>query len=401
MKQVLVDTYYRLLENTSTNRHRYLFDELSMSHRLIGIVGPRGTGKTTLMLQYIKEKIDSPDQAIYFSADHIYFSENSLFEFVSEQYELEGRRYFCIDEIHKYTNWNQELKNLYDSFPDMHIAFSGSSSIDLIQGSYDLSRRGLLYRLKIMSFREFLAFEKGVELPVYSLEEIQKNHRDICRTLPNQSELLKLFQEYVKRGMYPFYYEDKEHFSQRLLSLIEKTIYEDISCYFNLKTSSLPIMKKIVAFFATIQPGEVSLNTLAKSLKIDHKTVSSYLDILQSAGLLYKVGVDKSGAAMIRKAEKVFLHNPNIYDTILTELGHMGRAGTIRESFFLAMMDGAGLKPFYATTGDYVVKEEIYEIGGRNKDFKQVKDAGFLVKDDIIIGAGKREIPLYLLGFMY
>lgn len=401
MKQIILETYYRLLARTTTETHRYLFDTFNMSRQLVGIVGARGTGKTTMLLQYIKEKITDPDKALYFSADHIYFSENSLFEFVAEQYELEGRTHFCIDEVHKYPNWNQELKNMYDSFPDVHVAFSGSSSIDLITGSYDLSRRGVLYRLKGLSFREFLLFEKGLELPVYTMNDLMEKHLEMSREFADIPTLRALFNEYLQCGYYPFYFEDKEFFSQRLLSLIEKSIYEDIASFFNLKTANLPVLKKILAFLATIQPGEVSLNTMAKSLRVDHKTVSGYIDVLQSAGLLFKVGVNKSGAAMVRKPEKIFLQNSNLYAALQKELGHEGRIGTIRESFFLSMIDGAGLNPFYDTIGDYSVGETIFEIGGRNKDFKQVKDAGFLVKDDILIGAGKREIPLYLFGFLY
>ncbi len=403
MKHIIVQTYYRLLNAVSTEKYRYLFSSVDMSHRLIGIVGARGTGKTTILLQYIKERIDDHDKALYFSADHIYFVENSLFEFVQEQYELEGRIYFCIDEIHKYPNWNQELKNIYDSFPSIHVAFSGSSSIDLIKGSYDLSRRGLLYRLKGLSFREYLNFEYDMELTTYSFETIIAEHQKISRELSEIPQIMGHFRNYLQNGFYPFFFEDRDNFSERLLSIIEKTVYEDIASFYNLKTGNIPILKKILAYFATIQPGEISFNTIAKSLRIDNKTLMHYIEILTATGLLLRIGVDKEGAAMIRKPEKVFLNNPNMYHTLLTELGHSGRIGTVRENFFISMLKGADEKVFYCTTGDYTCRNTIFEIGGKNKDLKQLKniEKSYLVKDDTLVSGSKREIPLYLWGFLY
>ena len=403
MKNQIIQTYYRLVDTVSIKKHRSFFETFTMDTRLSGLIGARGTRKTTIMLQYIKEKIDNLHEALYFSADHIYFTNNSLLEFIEEQYIIEGRKYFFIDEIHKYPQWNQELKNIYDSFPDIYVLFSGSSSIDLVSGSYDLSRRAILNHLPGMSFREYLDFVCDIKEDAITLEMLIKEHQNISASLSNIPQLLGYFREYLKSGYYPFSFEDPQRFHQRLLSVIEKTIYEDIASYYSLRTDSLPVLKKMIAFLTTIQPGEVSINSLSKSLRIDNKTTAHYLEILISTGLLRKVGVNKSGAALIRTPDKIFLNNSAMYSALSGELGIESRIGTIRECFFLGMVQNSGMNAFYSKSGDYTIEKYLFEIGGKNKDFRQIAGTpnSFLVKDDILVSTGRREIPLYLFGFLY
>lgn len=403
MKTQLIQTYYRLLKTVSTEKHRSLFDSFNTESRLSGLIGARGTGKTTLMLQYIKEKIENHHEALYFSADHIYFTENSLYEFIEEQFTIEGRIYFFIDEIHKYPNWNQELKNIYDSFPKITVLFSGSSSIDLISGSYDLSRRAILHHLPGMSFREYLDFVIDFKHVPLSLEELLSNHQNLTTSLSTIPRLLGHFRNYLATGYYPFSFEDTKTFPQRLLSVIEKTVYEDIASYYSLRTDSLPVLKKMIAFFTTIQPGEISINGISKALRIDNKTTIHYLEILIATGLLRRIGVKKMGAALVRTPDKIFLNNSAMYHALSGSLSIQSRIGTVRECFFLSMVQNSGATPFYSKAGDYSINEQIFEIGGKSKDFKQIKDIerSFLVKDDILVSGGKREIPLYLFGFLY
>ena len=402
VKKQLISTYQRLLKNTPTTHHRYLFKH-SLDKRLCGIIGARGTGKTTLMLQHIKERLDHT-RALYFSADHLFFSQSTLFEYIQDQYEIEEIRYFFIDEIHKYPNWNQELKNIYDSFPDIQLTFSGSSSIDLIKGSHDLSRRALLYRMTGMSFREFLLFEKDIDLPTYSFEQILASHPKISEELSDIPGLRKLFSEYLAHGYYPFYFEDKETFSQRILSIIEKTIYEDIASFYKLKTENLPHLKRMLIFLATIKPGEVNTNNIAKAMQIDNKTVVGYLEMLEGTGLIRRISIDRMGGPLLRKPDKIFLNNTSLYNAIAQETGREAYTGTVRETFFLSMLHGANHSPHYATSGDYTCNDITFEIGGKNKGFEQVSNMqtkAFVVKDDILQSDSKRSIPLYLWGFLY
>ena len=305
-------------------------------------------------------------------------------------YEDYGIRYFFFDEIHKYQNWNQELKNIYDSYPDIKIVFSGSSSIDLIKGAYDLSRRGVLYRIGGMSFREYLLFNDIVDVDVVTLEEILENRTKLEGNIAGIKKLKGYFHEYLNKGYYPFYLEDETTYNQKIVRIIEKTIFEDISNFYKLKTENLSSFMRILAYLSTIPPGELNRNSIAKNIRLDNKTVQNYLYILYETGLVELITENKSGSNILKQTEKIYLDNPDLYTAITEEIGYESQIGTIREIF-------------YSKTGDFEVNDTIFEIGGKNKTLKQIKnDLGnaYLVKDDILYGS-KYEIPLYLFGFLY
>ena len=398
-----IATYKRLLGNTRFKHHRYIYNQFNIENRLTGLIGPRGTGKTTLLLQYINEKIDNKDECIYASIDNLYFSKHLLIDFVNELYEDYGVRYYFFDEIHKYQNWNQELKSIYDSYPDIKVVFSGSSSIDLIKGTYDLSRRGVLYRIGGMSFREYLLFNGTARIDAVPLDEIIKNKNKIEGKLAGIRRIKGYFKEYLGSGYYPFYLEDKKTYHQKIIRIIGKTIYEDISNFYRLKTENLSNFKRILSYLATIPPGELNRNSIAKNIGLDNKTIQNYLNILKETGLIELISVNKSGASLLRQTEKMYLDNPDLYKSIIEEIGYESKIGTIREIFFIKMLKNSGNKIYYSKTGDFEVNNTFFEIGGKNKTKKQIKndlDNAFLVKDDILYG-NRHEIPLYLFGFLY
>lgn len=404
MIEALKLTYFRLIKQLNINTYRYLYSIFNLSNRLIGIVGSRGTGKTTLMLQYIKNNIKTINDAFYVSMDHIYFSEITLFEFVQEIYQTEGIKIFFLDEIHKYKNWEQELKNIYDSFPDIKIVFSGSSSIDLLKGTYDLSRRGIVHNLKGLSFREYLNFQTGKNFPAYTFKELIKNHEKISSKLSQVDKIKGLFKNYLKYGYYPFIFEGKEFYFQKLMNIINKTIFEDISNFYNLKTENLIYFKKILYFLATIPPGKVNIHSLAGNLAIDDKTMARYIKILKETGLVSLIFADKKGASLIRKPEKIFIENTSLYFAISYGIGHEANVGTLRELFFVNSIINCGENVFYSKEiGDFTCNKINFEIGGKGKKKEQIiNDIGhsFLVKDDILVSS-KSIIPLYLFGFLY
>jgi len=403
MLSKFITTYKRLLQATDYKHHRYIYKELNIKSRLTGLIGPRGTGKTTLLLQYIKENIENKDECIYASIDNIYFSKNLLIDFVNELYEDYGVRYYFFDEIHKYQNWNQELKNVYDSYPDIKIIFSGSSSIDLIKGAYDLSRRGVLYRIGGMSFREYLLFNEIADINVVTLEEILKNRNKLEEKIAGIKKLKGYFNEYLNKGYYPFYLEDETAYNQKILRIIEKTIFEDISNFYKLKTENLSNFKRILSYLATIPPGELNRNSIAKNIGLDNKTVQYYLNILRETGLVELISENKSGSNLLKQTEKMYLDNPDLYTSIISEIGYESKIGTIREIFFIKMIKNSGNKIFYSKMGDFEVNNILFEIGGKNKKLKQIKNNlsnAYLVKDNILYGS-KYEIPLYLFGFLY
>ena len=402
--QYIKETQYLLLKDIDLSFKRFLYDEIDFNQRLIGIVGPRGVGKTTLILQYLKEKYYKNENALYFLADSALFKKGDLLNLAREFYLKQGGRLICVDEIHRYENWNQELKNIYDTLPDLKIIFSGSSSLNLVKGKYDLSRRGVIYNLGGFSFREYLSFEKGIDIKKFNLNKLIKNYQKISVDLMEIENVLKSFNEYLIAGYYPFFKEtgNWQLYFQQINNVIDKIIYEDIASSYSLKTRNLIAFKQILCFLATISPGEINVNKLANSLGKNHATISEYLNILEEASLIRFLSSGKAGHSLARRPKKVFLDNTNLMEAVNNNLGRAANKGTMRELFVLNQLQNAGYAPAYTSRGDLLVDGYTFEIGGKNKDRKQIKNIkkSYLVLDDIIV-ADKGKIPLYLFGFFY
>ncbi len=395
------DIYHRLLQQTPAQHPRYLLKDFEPGRRLTGLIGPRGSGKTTLLLQWIREK-GVREECMYASLDHIYFSTHLLLDFVRECYETEGRRIFFLDEAHKYPDWNQEIKNIYDSFPEIRVVFSGSSSLDLVKGHYDLSRRGVILRLNGLSLREFILFKTGDSLPTYSLDDLLGKGRKIAQELAEIPKLKGWFQEYLRVGYYPFYFEEPDTYYARILNTVDKTVFEDVANHFSLSTSRLPLLKKLLSYLATVPPGEISVNTLARNLGVDHKTTQGYLHMLQDTALTHNLKLEGGGKAVLRAPEKVLLENANLYHAIAVETGLTPDLGSLRETFFVSALKGAGALVHYSKEGDYRAAGKVFEVGGPGKTRRQLKGEkqGILVKDGILT-AGPGEIPLHAFGFLW
>ncbi|MBT6844035.1 MAG: ATP-binding protein [Candidatus Melainabacteria bacterium] len=399
--EILIEIYHRLLRERKRPYLRAFYKDFSLDQRLTGIVGARGIGKTSFLLHYLEENYAGSDRALYVSADHIYFSSNSLVSLVDQFYKEYDGELICIDEIHKYKNWNQELKNIYDSYPKLQIMFSGSSSIDLIKGKYDLSRRANLRQMSGFSFREYLEIKTETSFPVLSLEDIVS--RNYPQEILSTSKLTKHFKDYVQQGYYPIFIElpKYQNYMDSLVNIIEKVIYEDISGFYNLKTTNLDSFKKILYFIANSSPGGFSINQLANSLGKDHTVTADYLEMLRESGLLRYLLNNKQGHSLIRNAEKIYFNNSNLTYAINNSIGKETNIGTIRELFVLSHLGNAGYKVFYAEAGDIQCEDYIFEIGGKSKKSKQIKDLenAYLVKDNCLI-ASSNSIPLYLFGFL-
>lgn len=397
----LQSIYYRLLNAVDTKHYRFLYSQFNLSSRLTGLIGPRGAGKTTLLLQIIKQQF-SAQSAFYFSADHIYFSSNTLYALVEELHLHKGINIFFIDEIHRYEHWNQELKNLYDGFPSIRIVFSGSSSLDIVNSGYDLSRRAKMYTLPGLSFREYLNFYCDHAIKTITYENLIKNHQAYDTLLTSIPKIKGHFQDYLEHGYYPFYQEDPLYYHEKLLTVIDKTIYEDIANFYHLKTENLQYFKKILYFLGSIPPGNISIHNIAKNISIDDKTVANYLLQLKKTGLVQLVFSAGSGSTLLRRPDKVFISNTNLHYAITGNINHPIDPGTTRELFFIQSLTGAGKMPYYSQIGDYQIENIVFEIGGKNKTMQQIKDQehAFLVKDDILVSR-RREIPLMLFGFLY
>jgi uncharacterized protein len=385
----------------SSDFKRHLYGKIAWNSPCICIAGARGTGKTTLLLQHFNEKYGTAERCLYVSADNIQVAALGLLNTAKEYFKYGGEA-LIIDEIHKYPEWQIELKNIIDVYRGKKIYFSGSSSLNLHESKADLSRRTVYYTLTGLSFREFLNLEKGVDFPVYALEEILADHVRIARELASEVKILKLFGEYLVYGYYPFFREDRETYFQKLTNIIEKVLYEDIAVVGNLKRGSLIVLKKMLWIVATSAPFSVNIEKMSREFGISKEYVYVYLDYLERSGLLGALRGEMKGYKAVRKPEKLFMENTNLLHAINHDLKTSGSAGMIRETFFVNQLKSIGVlscgKPW-----DFTLDGRFhFEVGGKGKNLRQIFDVAnsYVVSDQIEIGFD-RKIPLYLFGFLY
>lgn len=379
-------------------RERFLSHHIAWNDRCIGIVWPRGVGKSTLLLQYLKKQ--NLQTSLYVSLDHTYFYDQDLFSFVEKFVREYSGSCIILDEVHRYPDWSRVIKNLYDSFPRLQILFSGSSSIDLIGGNADLSRRAVLYRLSGSTFREFLLFDKKIELPSFTLEELfQKN-----RELPYDPNMLSYFREYLEYGYYPYLYDvSPETRTMRVRETIEKTLYEDVASFYNLMSSHIFLLKKLLVYIASIPPWTMSINKLAKTLEIDHKTVSSYIEMLAKWGLIRYLKRDAHGYNILKNTEKIYPDNPTLALALSRDTTDSNIRWTLRELFVMLHADIGNHAIAYSSQGDMSLDDQyILEIGWKNKKTTQIHNIrnSFILADDLLVRTQPRYIPLWALWLL-
>jgi predicted AAA+ superfamily ATPase len=387
--EALNTIYKNLIDRTDTSMIRYLYHEINWDSKLIAITGARGTGKTTMILQKIKLS-NQKNESLYVSADNIYFSKNTLFD-LAQTFHNYGGKYIYIDEVHKYTDWSREIKNIYDSFPDLKIVFTGSSILDIYKGFGDLSRRVVPYHLHGMSFREYLYFETGKVYPVKELKDILSNNLDVDLKTP-----LLYFQNYLKQGYYPFYKEDDFHL--RLNGAINAILEIDIPKYLELKASTIDKLKRLLQIIAENVPFKPNISKLSDLLEISRTLLPNYFSYLERAGLIMQLHDTTKGIRALGKVQKVYLNNTNLMNAFS---GDKTNIGTMRETFFMNQLI-LKHKTSLPDKGDFIIDDNIFEIGGKNKTGKQIQGLSnaYIVKDDIEHGFGNT-IPLWHFGFLY
>ena len=397
----LFDLQAGLLRRTPRKVKRFLFEQIDWQSRLICIAGARGVGKTTMILQYLAQQGSGSQEHLYISADHIRVEALGLYEIATSFFQT-GGKLLVVDEVHKYMNWAQELKNLYDFFPDARIIFSGSSTLELQLGKADLSRRAVYYSLPVLSFREYLILTTDRAYEALSLAEILNSHAVHGGRILDDGPILGLFSEYLKQGVYPFILEGQAVYHRKLIHVVEKVLFEDIPSATGMRFSGIPTLKKILYEVATSPPFELNIDRMANNLGVSRPTVYSYLDHLERAGLLIRVLPKGAGATLTRKPAKLFLENTNLLRAVGQELDPADPLGTVRENFFANQCRGAGLQVRGARKADFLVEGSVFEVGGRNKSQRQISGEphGYVVRDSVEIGFAN-VIPLWLFGFLY
>jgi len=379
---------------------RFLFAKIDFNSKLIGLIGSRGAGKTTLVLQYLKsltqEKKLSSDEYMYVSCDHPLMASKTLFE-IAEDFSAYGGKILIIDEIHKKENFCIDLKNIYDFF-DIQVIFTGSSAISLEQCQSDLSRRALIYRLPVLSLREYIELHSNERFSVFSLDEILTNHLDISTQIISKIKPLKYYKEYIKSGAYPFVLDGHSSYHQRLVEIVNETLTFDLAVIYKVPLANIASLNKLLEVICRSKPYEINYESISKRIGISKNTLKQYLVYLNEANLINSIGGISRGNSYIEKPSKIYLHNTNLFEVLCSNK----EVGTIRETFFASQVH-YDHKLYYPKSGDFCIDEKYFiEIGGKNKSFEQIKDMknSFVVKDDVEVGF-KNSVPLWLFGFLY
>lgn len=375
---------------------RFLFDKIDFNERLIGVLGSRGVGKTTLLLQYL-HSIFKEKKTLYIMADHPIVFELGLFN-IANEFQKKGGEVLIIDEIHKIKNFEIDLKLIYDSFFSLNIVFTGSNAVAIDNAKADLSRRAIIYKLPVLSFREFLELETNEKFETILLQEILENHVTHAIDILSKVKPFAYFEEYLKGGAYPFYKTSKNSYVQKLLNASMQILETDLPMIYAIEHDKINSLKKMMVMLCQSEPYDINISKLCSAVELNQRTLYKYLGILQAAGLIRILGAKSTGISIISKPEKMYLDNTNLFSIFCNN----SKIGTMRETFFASSVS-YNHNINYPKSGDFILDEKYtFEIGGKDKSFKQIKDAkeGFVVSDDIEVGFDNK-IPLWLFGFIY
>ena len=379
---------------------RSLMNKIDWDCRLLSIKGPKGVGKSTLMKQYIKQNYPPGSRkALYCYADSLYFTRNTLLDLADSFVKRGGERLF-IDEIHKYDGWSKEIKEIYDLYPRLKVAISGSSLLQILGGDADLSRRCIPYTMQGLSLREYLHFEKGIDLPVWELKDILENSWDVCEVVKKACCPLEFFKEYLSRGYYPFFYENPDTYYTSIENVVNYIIDFELPKIRRVDVGNTRKLKALLYVLANNIPFQVDISSLAGKIEIERNTVLAYLKHLDEAKLIKLLYSDLLSVKKMQKPDKIFIDNTNLLCAIA---GKEGDIGTMREIFAVNQLSYAHKVEYGKDKGDFKIDGKyLFEIGGREKSFQQIADIpdSYVFADDIDIPSGAK-LPLWLLGFLY
>jgi uncharacterized protein len=387
-----------LLRNVNNSFRRYLHLTINWEQRMIGIKGPRGAGKTTLMLQHLKFDLkEGTSQALYVTADHTWFYNHTLLDTAMGWYK-QGGRWLFIDEVHKYPQWSRELKNIYDGLPEMRVIFSASSALDIYRGEADLSRRVISYSLAGLSFREYLSFTQGIEFDPIGISDIHSGHRELSAIVLEKLQPLPLFNKYLRNGYLPIIAEGEAEYLPRLEQVINAIVDSDLAYTAHYNAGTAVKVKRLLGIIAESAPFKPNMSALARKMDLHRESIYEYVYQLRDARLLNILSAAGKAVSTLQKPDKIFLENTNFAYAI----NPYPDKGNIRETFLLNQLENTGAEVFAPAQGDFLTSSILIEVGGKSKDAKQVKtaDSYLVAADDIETGFGTK-VPLWLFGFLY
>lgn len=386
----LFEYFKRKLHDTPTELIRYKYEEIEWGGHAFGLVGPRGVGKSTMLLQHIKTQLEIKN-TLYVSADHLYFTSHTLVDLADRFYKMGGKHLF-IDEIHKYDGWSAEVKQIFDSYSDLQLVISGSSILEITKGMADLSRRVPIYEMQGLSFREYLHLFHGIKMDVVNMEKLLHHEYEI----PGIDHPLPLFHDYLRRGYYPF--GSDAAYDIELMQVVVQTMESDIPIYLNTNVSVGRKLKQLLMVVAESVPFKPVMQKLADVTGINRNYIQDYLMYMERAGMIAQLRDAVGGIRGLGKTEKIYLDNTNLIYVLAPKRADIGN---IRETFFMNQMRIAG-DVMCSPVSDFLVDGMTFEIGGRKKGQKQISEVnnGYVVKDDIETGYAN-VLPLWAFGLLY
>ena len=386
----LYEYYRKLLRESKSDFLRYIYSDINWNSRMIGLTGPRGVGKTTLVLQHIKKDLDI-NKTLYVTAEDFYFADHRLLD-LADMFSKKGGTHLFIDEIHKYKDWSKELKLIYDYHPELQVFFTGSSVLDINKGAADLSRRAIMYKMQGLSFREYLQLFHHITTESHTLKEITEHKVEV----PQLEHPLPLFEDYLKKGYYPFAIEDD--YKIRLQQIISQTLESDIPQYADMHVSTGRKLKQLLAIIAKSVPFKPNISNIATMLGASRNNIADYCLYIEEAGLIAQLRDATGGIRGLGKVDKIYLDNTNLIYNLAQETSNIGN---IRETFFLNQTR-IHSDVIASPVSDFLIEDMTFEVGGKTKGQKQIQevDKGFIVKDDIEFGYAN-VIPLWQFGMSY
>ena len=394
----LQEKFIRKIDATPMDFTRSLMETIRWDARLIGIKGARGVGKTTLILQYIKKNLPIDASSLYVSLDNIWFANNTISSLV-DQFVKQGGKFLFLDEVHKYDNWSQELKNIYDDYPELKIVFTASSLLEILNARADLSRRAIVYTMQGLSYREYLNLKLELQLPSYSLTTILEDHLAISREIDTHIKPLQYFSGYLQHGYFPFFQEVPELYFQRIEEVINMILEIELPLLRKVEIAYVFKLKQLLQIISESVPFVPNVTKLSERIGINRNTFVSYLYFLEEAHITRNLYKDAKGITQLQKPNKIFLENTNLQYALAPNQANLGN---IRETFFLNQLSAKHTLEYIEGTDFLVDHLYQFEVGGKSKNKRQIRnqDNSYLVVDDVEYGMGNT-IPLWLFGFLY
>jgi hypothetical protein len=391
--QSLVNIHNTLQEQSNKTIRRELLDEIDWDQRIIGIKGFRGVGKTTFLIDIVKEKYLNDKSCLYVNLNNFYFTRRKIISFADEFYKTGGKT-LLLDQIHKYPDWASELKSCYLNFPELKIIFSASPVLRVLDGNNELKDIAKIYHLEGLSFREYLNYQTSLNFRRYTLQEILSSHMTIAQEIIQEVKPLAYFNDYLKDGFYPYFLDNKGFYSETLLKHINLALEIDVTYLNQIDLQYLAKLRKLLQIIASQAPFSPNVSKISADVQTSRATIMNYLRYMKNARIINML-FSNGNVDEIKKPDLVYLHNTNLMYVI--DPGNISNK-ILRQTFFYNQL---GYQHQIKSSGkaDFKVND-LYHFNVGGKYTLPAEEGYFAAADMIEVGDGNT-IPLWLFGFLY